>query len=83
MKLYSTSILAALLLPISGAPTHEVAANDEITLGAAATFLIETAPGETRWVTEDQKWELKRVNCCRRRLIPIPSLTRSSPTGRH
>ncbi|WPG99171.1 Leucine aminopeptidase [Acrodontium crateriforme] len=24
------------------------------------TFLIELAPGETRWVTEDQKWELRR-----------------------
>lgn len=25
------------------------------------TFLIELAPGETRRVTEDQKWELRRV----------------------
>lgn len=24
-------------------------------------FLIELAPGETRWVTEDEKWELRRV----------------------
>lgn len=24
-------------------------------------FLIETAPGETRWVTEAEKWELKKV----------------------
>lgn len=24
-------------------------------------FLIELAPGDTRWVTEDEKWELKRV----------------------
>ncbi|KAF3480789.1 leucyl aminopeptidase [Arthroderma uncinatum] len=23
-------------------------------------FLVELAPGETRWVTEDEKWELKR-----------------------
>ncbi|KAL6244250.1 Leucine aminopeptidase 1 [Rhinocladiella similis] len=24
------------------------------------TFLIESSPGETKWVTEDEKWELKR-----------------------
>lgn len=26
------------------------------------TFLIELAPGETRWVTEEEKWELRRVS---------------------
>lgn len=25
--------------------------------------LIEIAPGDTRWVSEDEKWELKRVRC--------------------
>lgn len=24
-------------------------------------FLIETSPGETRWVSEAEKWELRRV----------------------
>ena len=24
-------------------------------------FLIELGPGETRWITEDEKWELRRV----------------------
>jgi leucyl aminopeptidase len=24
-------------------------------------YLIELAPGETRWVTEEEKWALKRV----------------------
>ena len=24
-------------------------------------YLIELEPGETRWVTEDEKWALKRV----------------------
>lgn len=24
-------------------------------------YLVELAPGETRWVTEDEKWELRRV----------------------
>jgi hypothetical protein len=27
----------------------------------ADKYLIETAPGQTRWVTEEQKWELRRV----------------------
>ncbi|KAK0650611.1 Leucine aminopeptidase 1 [Lasiodiplodia hormozganensis] len=27
---------------------------------AAESFLIELSPGETRWITEDQKWELRR-----------------------
>ena len=25
-------------------------------------FLLETAPGVTRWVAEDEKWALKRVS---------------------
>lgn len=24
-------------------------------------YLIELSPGETRWITEDQKWELRRA----------------------
>ncbi|KAH8593508.1 aminopeptidase-like protein [Bisporella sp. PMI_857] len=29
-------------------------------LAGSEQFLIELAPGETRWVTEDEKWELRR-----------------------
>ena len=25
-------------------------------------FLLELSPGETRWATEDEKWELRRVS---------------------
>lgn len=28
---------------------------------APQRYLIETAPGETRWILEDEKWELRRV----------------------
>lgn len=31
-------------------------------LAEAETYLIELAPGETKWVTEEQKWELRRVS---------------------
>ena len=30
-------------------------------------YLVEFRPGETRWVTEDEKWELRRVG------LPISS----------
>jgi bacterial leucyl aminopeptidase len=30
-------------------------------LAEAETYLIELAPGETKWVTEEEKWELRRV----------------------
>ncbi len=33
---------------------------------APQRYLIETAPGETRWILEDEKWELRRV-----RLVPL------------
>lgn len=32
-----------------------------------AKYLVETAPGETRWVTEGQKFELLRVSCHKNR----------------
>lgn len=25
-------------------------------------FLLELSPGETKWATEDEKWELRRVS---------------------
>jgi hypothetical protein len=35
---------------------------DESTEQPAEQFLVETSPGELRWITEDQKWELRRVS---------------------
>lgn len=35
---------------------------DESADAATESFLIELAPGETRWITEDEKWELRRVS---------------------
>ncbi|KAK2811623.1 Leucine aminopeptidase 1 [Emmonsiellopsis sp. PD_5] len=34
--------------------------NEDIVDGPLEKFLIELGPGDTRWVTEDEKWELKR-----------------------
>ena len=33
---------------------------DQTTL-ESERFLVELSPGDTRWVREDEKWELKRV----------------------
>lgn len=37
-------------------------------------FLVELGPGETIWITEEQKWELKRVCCYRLLCHSIPLL---------
>ncbi|KAL6710980.1 Leucine aminopeptidase 1 [Coniothyrium glycines] len=34
----------------------------QLTIVEPDEYLIELAPGETRWVTEEQKWELRREN---------------------
>ncbi|ODH13203.1 leucine aminopeptidase 1 [Paracoccidioides brasiliensis] len=49
----STMVLAAI------AP-DQVPLNDAKKDELPEKFLIELAPGDTRWVTEDEKWELKR-----------------------
>lgn len=30
-------------------------------LGSTEQYLLEIEPGNTKWVTEEEKWELKRV----------------------
>lgn len=38
--------------------------NDQEVLGSAGMaekYLIELAPGETRWIEEDDKWAMRRV----------------------
>jgi bacterial leucyl aminopeptidase len=51
----SASIVSAL-----SAPTQQVALGGQ-DAEAPERYLIETTPGETQWVTEDQKWALRRV----------------------
>ena len=45
---------SALSIPASGQHVISIGADDD-------RFLIELNPGETRWVREDEKWELRRV----------------------
>ena len=64
MKIAKTSILS-LLAPAISARFVEVAEANHVQLHPEAQsselFQIELSPGETRWVTEDEKWELRRV----------------------
>lgn len=54
----------ALLLPAAAARFVDSHNGENIQLhpeiAAVEQFLIELGPGETRWVTEEEKWELKR-----------------------
>lgn len=38
------------------------AATEHVVLHPEEKFLIETAPGKQQWVTEEDKWELRRVS---------------------
>ncbi len=52
-----TSAVSALSVP----QPHQAALNEQQT-ATSGLYLVELTPGETRWITEDQKWELKRVS---------------------
>ena len=70
MKISNLSLLALSASAISArfVESHE---KDQVVINAqqadAELYLIELAPGETRWVTEEDKWELRRVRAKRYR----------------
>ena len=43
-------------------------------------FLIELSPGKRRWITEDEKWELRRV-CSQRLCLSHHVFSQSSTTA--
>ena len=47
------------------ATAHTIASPDQAALRPSSKseekYLIELGPGETRWVAEEEKWELRRV----------------------
>jgi len=70
MKLSNTSVLA-LLLPAASARFVESSESNRVNLFPEGVpeavqdtekYHIELAPGDTRWVTEDEKWALRRVS---------------------
>ncbi|KAI5463850.1 hypothetical protein BGZ63DRAFT_200919 [Mariannaea sp. PMI_226] len=60
MKFSQASLLAACVPAISARFIETAEANNVIIHPTEETFLIETAPGKTQWVTEEEKWELRR-----------------------
>lgn len=63
MKFSQVSLLAAACVPaVTARFVEPLEANNVLLNPDEPSFLIETAPGKTQWVTEDQKWELRRVS---------------------
>ena len=75
MKLTQASVVA-LLAQSATARFWEQREVDSVNLYPKGTeaekYLVEFSPGETRWVTEEEKWSLRRVSwakdCARKRL---------------
>jgi leucyl aminopeptidase len=62
MKLSNISVLALSAAAVN-ARFIDVHETSQVVLNPSEPelFLVELAPGKTQWVTEDEKWELRRV----------------------
>lgn len=62
LPLVSALALSAAVVNARFVERHE---RDQVVLNAEAAdndrYLVELAPGQTQWVTEEEKWELRRV----------------------
>lgn len=62
-----SSILLPLCTAALAAAVHHpkdpqiVFQDPQLTITEPDEYLIELAPGETKWITEDEKWALRRV----------------------
>ena len=63
MKLTTFSLLALSAAAVNARFVEQYETN-QVVLNAVdeELYLIELAPGDTKWVTEDDKWELRRVS---------------------
>lgn len=64
-----TTMKSSILLPLCTAVLAAAVHPPQVVLGDSQTpiaepekFLIELEPGKTQWVTEDDKWALRRVS---------------------
>lgn len=76
MFILSFLALSASIISVLSAPPQQVALGEQ-GVGPLETYLIETNPGETQWVTEDQKWALRRV---RQLCIELPEQSKADLT---
>ena len=58
LSLSAVALAAAIATPKD---PQVVLQNPQVTIDEPDQYLIELSPGETRWVTEDEKWALRRV----------------------
>lgn len=58
LSLSAVALAAAVATPKE---PQVVLQNPQATIDEPDQYLIELSPGETRWVTEDEKWALRRV----------------------
>jgi leucyl aminopeptidase len=58
LSLSAVALAAAVATPKD---PQAVLQNPQVTIDEPDQYLIELSPGETRWVTEDEKWALRRV----------------------
>lgn len=58
LSLSAVALAAAVATPKD---PQTVLQNPQVTIDEPDQYLIELSPGETRWVTEDDKWALRRV----------------------
>jgi bacterial leucyl aminopeptidase len=65
---YLLALVAAAVTGLSISQHQQKALQEQVPV-SQEKFLIELQPGETRWVTEDEKWALRRV----RPLISMPT----------
>lgn len=66
---FAKSSVVALLAPVAAARFIEAVEGNNVQLypqgyyeESTEKYLVELAPGDTRWVTENEKWELRRVS---------------------
>lgn len=66
---FAKSSIVALLAPVVAARFTESNEGNNVQLypsgfyeESSEKYLVELGPGDTRWVTEDEKWELRRVS---------------------
>lgn len=58
LSLYTATFAAAIAHPKD---PQVILQEPQLTIVEPDEYLIELSPGETRWITEDEKWALRRV----------------------
>lgn len=77
MRIYLALVALAAFFVSSFASGNE----QDVLDAEEASYLIELAPGETRWIAEEEKWVLRRVRQAVRQEEDILKYCRKEPTS--